>query len=1132
MMRLESVRLIHWYHFQHEILPIGGSCLLFGDNGSGKSTVLDAIQLALVADLKEVRFNKAANENSRRNLHGYVRHKLGTEDESRPGQVRFGRGACTSYVMLRFSDDTGSRAPFVCGMALEAGEEETSVQKYGFVIPLVSIEEVPALAPGDVVRTLRDFGVQLRALAGARSYPDVGTYRDEVRHRLGLLPPSFHRLLVKALDFKPIGQVRDFVFHYLLDERTVDTAALQANIEHYKRLEAEARAAERRITHLDDICTQGERILQKRRTAESHQYLILRARLELAGEHARKAEANIARLEHERRQNEALLVRLDKELAFVGREHERIIGLLQGNPTFHQIQALEAELHRATEDLKQAERSATEARRLLGQQMEVLSLLLSEAARDLSKKRPELFGDDELVGASEEPLIVQRLRETLAREGALAGRDLSTWSGRLEKATSALLRAQLTLEEQLRRVREEGQALSAERELLEKGRQMYDPGVEALLHLLRARLKERREPAPLCDLIEVPNPRWRDAVEGYLNTRRFDVLVDPEDFPRALSLYEKNKRGYALPGRGQVFISGVGLVDIERIRERRPTARPRSLAEQVETGDALARLYVDFVLGDVICCDDEQELRRHARAITDTVMVYQNFTARQTSPSVYARHYIGQAARLRRKDAIDTRLGELHQEIVSLAADIDWLKGALKRCNEARVNAARLPQLVDRAEEVPALRTQVEQLERQLAQVDRGGLKQLEQERLSLEAQREQKGHESRAASTRKGNLETEAHGAAEQHRLAVEGLQEARNALEATVIAQDAERRAESEARYQQEHAEKGAARIISVFEHQRGIVQGEINNLVQKLVELKTRFANDYGFAGETLGEGYAEHAAERERWRESRLPEYHARIAEAKRQATQQLAEDIIFRLRENLLLVKRQLDDLNRALKDVPFNGDRYEFVREIAPTHRAFHDLIMVAGQFERDSLFGTQTLSNEETRRTLQELVDRLLEGEAREVKTELEARADYREYFDYDIRIHQPDGTHASYDKVAGDKSGGETQTPYYIAVLASMYRMYRAGSLEGEPTCGLVLLDEAFSKMDEKRISAMLQFARNLGLQLVMATPKERVSLVAPSVERSLLIYKDLQSGEPTVSDFTKELSRDELARAAGAA
>ena len=83
MRRLEAVRLVQWYHFQDETFPIGGSCLLLGDNGSGKTTVLDAIQVALVADLSEVLLNRAANEKSRRTLYGYVRWKIGSEDESR-----------------------------------------------------------------------------------------------------------------------------------------------------------------------------------------------------------------------------------------------------------------------------------------------------------------------------------------------------------------------------------------------------------------------------------------------------------------------------------------------------------------------------------------------------------------------------------------------------------------------------------------------------------------------------------------------------------------------------------------------------------------------------------------------------------------------------------------------------------------------------------------------------------------------------------------------------------------------------------------------------------------------------------------------------------------------------------------
>ena len=111
MRRLETVRLVQWYHFQDETFPIGGSCLLLGDNGSGKTTVLDAIQVALVADLSEVLLNRAANEKSRRTLYGYVRWKIGSEDETRPGAVRFGRVVGRRARRAESSDEKGDRDP-------------------------------------------------------------------------------------------------------------------------------------------------------------------------------------------------------------------------------------------------------------------------------------------------------------------------------------------------------------------------------------------------------------------------------------------------------------------------------------------------------------------------------------------------------------------------------------------------------------------------------------------------------------------------------------------------------------------------------------------------------------------------------------------------------------------------------------------------------------------------------------------------------------------------------------------------------------------------------------------------------------------------------------------------------------
>jgi len=1129
MKRLEAVRLVQWYHFQDEILPIGGSCLLLGDNGSGKTTVLDAIQVAVVGDLSEASPNKAANDRSSRSWYGYVRWKIGSEDESRPGAVRFGRGGSTSYVILEFRDDEDEDQFFSCGICLEATETDSQLAKLHFVTPGIGAACVEAVTPrgnGDgeqMIRPLRDFRTWLRGIGG-RYWQDVGTYREELRQRLGVLPVSFHRLIVKSLSFKPIGQVRQFVFDYLLDPHPIDTAALQSNLEHYKRLEGEAKEAEKRMVELEEIVREGERMRTEQRTAESHRYLELRADQETA-------QARVDALDVTRAESEAILeglnTRADKikeELDSVGRDWERVIAMLERHETYRQLQDLERQLLDTERRVRDAESADHEARALLAVQSDALAVLVSEEARALRRARHALFERKDLLGIQEAPETVARFQFTLASEGLLTGRDLTTWQGQLDAATDRARHLRLVLQTELEAAKTEGVNLRDEQSSLETGRQRYPDGPAALLHLLSARLKGRREPKPLCELIEVPDSRWRDAVEGYLNTRRFDVIVAPEDYTRALALYERHKRSYALPGRGDIFIGGVGLVDIERILRLVPRCAPHSLAEQVETADPYARAYSDLVLGDIICVDDEQALRNHRAAITDTVMVYRNHVARQTPREIFSRHYIGSAALHRRLNEIATRLAELHSQVVALAPQINWLDAAVRRLDRARTEVRRLPDFVIRAEGLASLRLQARRLAEQKQKIDRSEFGALEHARDEVVNRRKTLEAESDNCQSRIGESKAKISQLSAELDEARSFAVRAQTLLQEFASAREAPMREAFEQRYRREREQRSPTEIHDVFERQRKGIETRVAHLIQRLVGLKARYVERHGFAAAAEGPVYEEFVTELEAWRESRLPDYREKIAEAKTKALQQLAEDVVFRLRENLVLVKRQIDELNRALRDVTFGSEKYQFTVEVDPEHRDFYNLVMDAGRFEKESLFGAAALVAPELKATLGGLLDRLVEAEAKEVKTELEAKADYREYFRYDLKILHADGGYSLYDKVSGDKSGGETQTPYYIAILASMYRLYRGRSLDGRPTCGLVLLDEAFGKMDEPRIAATLAFARTLGLQLVLATPKERSEMVAPAVERSLLIHKDPVSGMPTVLDFTKEFARNE--------
>ncbi len=96
----------------------------------------------------------------------------------------------------------------------------------------------------------------------------------------------------------------------------------------------------------------------------------------------------------------------------------------------------------------------------------------------------------------------------------------------------------------------------------------------------------------------------------------------------------------------------------------------------------------------------------------------------------------------------------------------------------------------------------------------------------------------------------------------------------------------------------------------------------------------------------------------------------------------------------------------------------------------------------------------------------------------------DYRHYFDYDMEVLEPDGRKTSVDRHSGKFSGGENQSPYFIAILASYlraYRRYRARS--NDPSLGLVPIDEAFSKLSGERIKDCITALKAFDLQGVFS-------------------------------------------------
>lgn len=107
---------------------------------------------------------------------------------------------------------------------------------------------------------------------------------------------------------------------------------------------------------------------------------------------------------------------------------------------------------------------------------------------------------------------------------------------------------------------------------------------------------------------------------------------------------------------------------------------------------------------------------------------------------------------------------------------------------------------------------------------------------------------------------------------------------------------------------------------------------------------------------------------------------------------------------------------------------------------------------------------------------------------------------------------------------SGGETQTPFYIAVLASFAQLYKVNdNKETGNTFRLVIFDEAFSNMDSERSRESIKLLKYFKLQAIICAPSDKAANIAPIVDSTLLVNKEMGKNgyRSSIIKWTKEMS-----------
>lgn len=1065
MKKLTRLKLINWHRFTNCTIDFGGSTLISGENGAGKSTLLDAIQF--VVNCSANSFNKAAHENGKRKLTGYIRCKTGRENKpyERTGEL-------SAHVALEFYEESKQRY-FIIGAVVDSASEgqETTVR---YLIDNKQITDDMFLN-GRHIRSISEFRA---ANKGIKQWCKTqAEARKMVLARLGRIEDKFFRLIPKALAFKPIDDIKDFVYSYVLDEKEVNIDVLRENVRTYQDLERTLESVKKRMSKLEQIEKHHDEVLDCEKKDHMYEYFLQQAQLDITKETVQNTESQIRTEEYRLKEIQNLLAQLEREWTKKQEMETSLRVELKQNKEFLALEEQKKELERLQGEEKSSLEEKRELMRSVRKASDAVGKLLEVSDVDACIRE---YGDSlKKVENLSDIAEMKQLTEQVIRYK-------TTMYGKLQRKM-----AEIQVEVNSRR--QERDELDRKIDRLEKKKLTYPEGVERMMAAVKeefARIGRKSEPYVLCELLEIKDEQWRNAVEGYLNTQRFYILVEPESFDIALGIYDRLRR--------EKKAYGVGLINTQQM-EKYEEAPEGTLASVVTSKNRYARRYINMVLGKVQMCERYEDLKKYPTSITRECMRYQNRVASAIKPEIFSVPFIGSHAfkvqllqAKKKRDLLSETIAELEKRLSAMESvfgplntevDVDIkyrldvisrlrvLHGEIKTCEDNIRTLKKNATLIQKQIQLEALEKLVRELQQDINRNNQkiGTIEQRIQEKKSR------------------------------KEVLLLEQMEVQQQVAELEAAEGDALPLWLKE--YESQTAQKSYEQFRDNYDRRRKANETIRKNAENQMIDCMITYKTEHDFGAAPSMAGYPEFAAVYDRLKTSELLEYEEKVQSARMAAEEEFREQFLAKLQENMKQAQGEFKELNRALKDIVFSNERYEFLFMPSRKFRSYYEMIMDDfNVVQGESIFSG--VFHENHKEVIEELFERLALNNESSTKT-LDEFTDYRTYMDYDIKIIHTDGTFSYYSKVCEEKSGGETQTPFYVTVAASFVQLY-TNNIGGE-AAGLVMFDEAFNNMDDERIGGVLEFLNRLPLQLIIAAPPDKIQYIGPSMEETLLVMTD---------------------------
>lgn len=1097
---LSKICLNNWHYIERKVLSFSEGINFFtGHSGSGKSTVIDALQIVLYANTDgRGFFNKAAADDSDRSLIEYLRGMISVGDNNQAKYIR-NRNFSTTIVLELEQTVTGEKECVGVVFDVETATNEISRLFFwhkGGIPENHYRKENRAMATAEV----REY-VQNRF---AREEFYFGSSNERFRRQLydiylgGLDADKFPRLFKRAIPFRMNIKLEDFVREYICMEQDIQIEDMQESVLQYGRMRKKIEDTLKEIESLRDIRGGYEQFLEAEHEVKVCQYRLEKLMMLQLKDQIRDLREKMEKAGEDKEAQEESRKQLSDQLTGLTSEYDELVKQIANSG----YENLRTELVGVNELLEQL----TKSKAAWQQTCTRLNLW-----KDLDVTPNQTIWDIESFSKGSVKLDeLRRIRHSLKVIREEVEND------RQEAAS------------ELRKIKKREKEIDGELKELRRGNKAYPRELENARYELQTRLTARfGKPVKvhiLADLLDMRSETWHKAVEGYLGSNKLTMVVEPSYAKAAMEIYREMDEK-------QFFRTSV--LDTEKVGKQSPTVTEQALAEEVIAKEPYVRAFIDLLLGKVVKCHTIDELRQQRTGVTPDCLLYKNFQLKRLNPMDYTkRSYIGESS-------MKQRIKDLEEELKQLSAQRQPFADMVLKAEEI----LGLEDLGRPEEEYLEQQEALKRMKEKTEQKKELEAKMLRMKEDSIDALEERQ-RENKKLQSQKQELLNEVSKAIWNRERQIEEW----NRLHLTANSELAERERSF-------HYSEDLERVFETYMKERmssnydGLKNGTLRKIKQTeerkeeafrgLVELRSVYLREYPnrtFSPAMEGNGpYEELLSKLEC---DHLADYQERAREQARSAAEHFKDDFISKIRYAILEAYQRRDELNRIISRLDFGKDKYQFriTKNKGPDgiyYPMFMDESLKIDPSTLDASMDHQMnlFSMEHENRygeVMSDLIDIFIPPEnatpeeLEEAKRNMEKYADYRTYLSFDMEqiVEGEERLTIGLGRMIKKNSGGEGQNPLYVALLASFAQAYRINlspKIRRSPTIRLVVLDEAFSKMDAEKVASCIELIRGLGFQAIISATNDKIQNYLENVDKTF-VYANPNKKSISIQEFEK--------------